>query len=257
MARFTWQMHTSTTGSNLTATATHQADHDMACGNPNTTKRTVQGGDRTGTPVNDEAFWCPSGGGHMMTSIDTGDVAVLSFTPNQTFTTLRKVCFDANRSDTGEGSWFNLIVVPTAAHGSNPDLSYWAGGQGGNKLDATQREVPVGGYVLSFFRGTVLTFRGADGEGNVELGDLWGAMDSNMPPDAGPRYPVCLERLSDATFRVSAYWVSDGRIHSRDFAGTLPLAATVVFQHGSYNPEKHGTPLGLTEHWDNITIVED
>jgi hypothetical protein len=254
--RFVWQLHTSTTGSTVQSTDTHQGDHDMSCGQPDTTKRTVQGGDRRGDPIGDERYWCPSGTGHLMTSVDTGAVAVLSFSPPETFTNVQRVCFDVDRAEHGEGTWANLIVVPAAAHGSNPDLSYWGGGLGGNKLDPSQREVPVGGYVISFLRGTVLGFAGVDGEGNAELGDLWGANESNIDPSAAGRYPVCLVRVNDTTARVEVFHFDTKTVESRTYPMALPAESVVVFQHGSYNPTKHGTPATLTWHWDNISIVE-
>jgi hypothetical protein len=42
---------------------------------------------------------------------------------------------------------------------------------------------------------------------------------------------------------------------TRTGPGNLPDGpARVIFQDGSYNPDKHGGTGGITWHWDNIQI---
>lgn len=254
IALFNWQLHTAHPGNGVEVpTAGHPADHDMACGNPDATKRPIQGGDTTDDPINDEVYFCNQ---HLMTSFDTPAVAVLSFSPKRTFQNVTEVCVNVNRNNLGSGTWANIVVVPAAVHAQDPDdLSYWAGP--GEPFDPSQRDLPAGAYAMSFLNSSANLATGIDGANNGYLGDLWGASVANQPPSAVARHPICLREIvvnGQPHVEVSAYWVSDGQVHRRSWPGNLPNDAVVVYQHGAYNPSKHGEPTSFTWHWDLATV---
>ena len=273
--RFLWYLHTSHTGATHNATADHSADHNMACGDPDTTKRPVLGGDRTATldpHAVDEIFHCNA---HVMTSIDIGEVGVIAFSPlgpdgnPRVFSGFQKVCFSVNRNNMGEGHWANVGIIPAAAHNAVPkELSYWMGNQ--STLDPEERDAPVGSFGLNFLRGTANAWRGdATDDQNTYLGDVWGAGDGNayVFNDAGPRVPICISRVTASSFRVDVTWPmnntnpGDDTVRSRTFSlapgVTIPNDFVVIFQHGAYSPDKHSPPpegVRYTWHWSDVLV---
>ena len=227
----------------------------MSCGGPETT-RTVTGG-QAGDAVNvagsDLMWWCPQGAGHFMTAVDTGQVAVLSFTPKQTFNNVQKVCWQQNMNNLGEGKWPNLFIIPAgdvAAHGgalhysagpvvrARPDRVHDARRWVQLHLDPRQ---PAG------IPGT--------GGGYRQILDQWGSTDNNMELTGGPRHPICVTDLKNGTIRYEVYQTAAGSVQTYTQPGSFPTGAVkVIFQDGSYNPTKHAGTGHLTWHWDDITI---
>jgi hypothetical protein len=228
----------------------------MACDGPDTF-RTVNGGQRTGTDVGDMRYWCSPGAptnGHLMTSVQTVEVAVLSFSPTRVFNNVRRVCFDINMNNLGEGKWVNLFVIPNAdvvRLGGRLDYS-----SGNASLDPGQPAIPPGGYNLVFLRGTTLGY--SDNSGTIRF-EWWGAHAGNMEPTAGPRHPLCVEDLENGQLRYSIYRPETRTVGVRTGPGSLPDGdVRVIWQDGSYNPDKHGPPAdgSLTWHYDNLTVTE-
>ncbi|MET0326658.1 MAG: hypothetical protein ABW219_15685, partial [Ilumatobacteraceae bacterium] len=122
--RFDFQLHTTREG----AAPSFSGEHNEACAGPDTF-RTIRGGQVAPTQVdvsNSQLVWycAPAGpsSGHFMTAVDTTGIATLSFSPAQTFTNVRKVCWDQNMNNLGEAKWMNFFVAPAsdvAAHGGN------------------------------------------------------------------------------------------------------------------------------------------
>ena len=86
-----------------------------------------------GTDPGEAAYWCAPGGagtGHLMTAFNTHGYSHLDFTPKQTFTDVRTVCWDQNVTHLGNRKWTQVTIVPKAMHDAvaprldytNPDL---------------------------------------------------------------------------------------------------------------------------------------
>ena len=255
--RFDWQLHTSgnSPGEHLPIASGFPGEHDMSCGGPETT-RTVTGG-QAGDAVNvagsDLMWWCPQGAGHFMTAVDTGQVAVLSFTPKQTFNNVQKVCWQQNMNNLGEGKWPNLFIIPAgdvAAHGGA--LHYSAGPS--FDLDPSEFTMPAGGFNFTWIRGSLLAFQGTGGA-YTQILDQWGSSDNNMELTGGPRHPICVTDLKNGTIRYEVYQTAAGSVQTYTQPGSFPTGAVkVIFQDGSYNPTKHAGTGHLTWHWDDIAI---
>jgi hypothetical protein len=247
--RFDWYLH---------KTSSHQADHgapDSACGHPDTSTRPVVGGDVRGDPVNDERYWCdPAGdpnvdGNHMMTSIDTGAVVDLNFSPKQVFTDVRKVCFETNHNNLEEGKWATFLIVHAErvadnvfnlATGSGPDL------------DPELERLAADEFGFFFFRGSGHAFNGS-----TRIHESWGATEANFDPSAAPRYTFCVEEISPTRLRFTRYYVSSQSYVTFESSGVFPDGPVrVIFQDANYNPTKHGgsAPAHLTWHWDDIVV---
>jgi hypothetical protein len=277
-ARFDWRLQTTAEppqGSFL-------GEHDTSCQGPDTYRTVQQPSLRTGTAytnvdvTNSELVWfCAPGNdsakGHMMTAIDTGSIATLSFSPKQVFNNVRQVCWDMNMNNLGEGKWVNVFVVPAsdvAAHGG--DLAYAAAsGEEGAGTAAVPQKLPAGAFDFTWLRGTVMVYRHGGGTSHSKTFEQWmsqdptdtngnGAIDPADRPTRGiatssaPRFTTCLD---DAANRITVER-PDGSTDTYSYDLAFPQGQVrVIFQDASYNPTKHnGFENHLTWHWDNITV---
>jgi hypothetical protein len=255
--RFDWQLHTSgnSPDQHLPIASGFAGEHDMACGGPDTS-RTIAGGqagDAIDVAGSDLIWWCPQGAGHFMTAVDTGQVAVLSFTPKQTFVNVHQVCWEQNMNNLGEGKWPNLFIIPSGDVASHRGaLHYSAGPSFG--LDPSEFTMPAGAFSFTWFRGTFTGWQGTGGAYN-RLFEQWGSSDDNMEPTGGPRHPICVTDLENGNIRYDVYQTKSGSVQSYTQPGSFPNgSAKVIFQDGSYNPNKHAGTGHMTWHWDNIAI---
>jgi hypothetical protein len=231
-------------------------DHDMACGNPATTSRTLDNAD----PDLEKYFWqCAPGGdnakAHLMSGIDSTGYIVLSFSPAVQFDTVTRVCWSVNATDEGGGKWTNMIVVPEALY---------------------QQFAPRMDYVKFDFN-----VEGAPGDFNIQQGDhpsskVWGVSDfrgtesgysgadlffysgdqAHVTTDKAARYRHCVANNADggSTLTVDR---PDGSTSTYQMPQAIPAGPSrVVFQDEMYDPPKRAgyDPSHVTWHWDDIEI---
>ena len=93
-------------------TNTWNGDHATNCEGPDLSRTLNAGGDRS-----QHFYRCAPFGkndaAHVMTSMgDVDGYSTLSMAPQQTFPTIRKVCWDQNVTDLGGRTWTEVLVVP-------------------------------------------------------------------------------------------------------------------------------------------------
>jgi hypothetical protein len=260
-ARFDWRLQTTTEP----PTGDFLGEHDMSmpCGSP-TTYRTVRqpvlewGNTHTNVDVTDSdlIWWCAPGNdtakGHMMTALDTGSIATLSFSPKQTFNNVTRVCWDQNMSNLGEGKWVNVFVVPAAdvaAHGG--DLAYVDGV--GIPFGGIPMRLPPGAFDFDWIRGSINGHTiGADGSYNKVLEQWKSYSPGGIATESASRYTICLNSGAG----VVTLERPDGTFDTYPLGASFPTGEVrVIWQDASYNPTKHnGADTALTWHWDNFQI---
>lgn len=259
MDRFDWELHVDEFSA---LEPSYIGEHDHACHGPDT-YRTVTAGQRTGPGYIDVAdsdlIWhCAPGGaanGHVMTAVNTGGVATLSFAPKQAFRNIHEVCWEQNMNSLGGGKWANLHVVPAAdvdAHGG--DLNYAAGLEvpfGGIPL-----QPPPGAFNFSYLNASLHGYVVQPDGSQTKVIDKWGAWEQNMETSPAPRYRFCIEDLENGHLRVTAFQKAQGTYVTDTFDGALPDGdVRVIWQDAAYNPDKHDSTGHLTWHWDTLAVV--
>jgi hypothetical protein len=254
--RFDWRLQTTVEppqGSFL-------GEHDPACHGPTTFRTVVQpslqwGTSYTNVDVSNSQliWWCaPSGdpaSGHMMTGLDTGSIATLSFIPKQTFTNVTKVCWDQNMNNLGEGKWINVFVIPAAQYSGDP--AYGAASADKNTPGAIPQNPPAGTVDFTWLRGSIQANKWNTG-GYVGTMDVWMSNERGMATESASRFTICLDSGANRVTIERPIGVTDTYALGTQFPTG---AARVIFQDASYNPTKHGGgEQSLTWHWDNITI---
>jgi len=224
--------------------STWQGDHDGHCGAPTTT-RTIHASAPT-----EAIYYCAPAGpatGHIMTSMDTVAYGEVSFSPNQVFTGLDRVCWDQNRTDLGSRKWTQMTVVPEATFQANGGrLDY------GNPMFAdgpTKDRLRVTGetFMLELLRTATITFR----DENVIDSDY----SIFTTSDKARRFRTCVTDQENGTVRIELELESTTAVRVQQ--GAFPNGpARVIFQDASYDPPKDvpATPDPFTWHWDNIVI---
>jgi hypothetical protein len=258
-------------------------DHDMSCGNPNMSHRTVTIGDGhvgqdSPAAASDPAFYSclPSDDpakGHVMTSANTEGYVIAWFSPKPTYINVRKVCFDNNLNYIGNGIWFQLVFVTQAEAARKPVVD----GRTFDVLDLgfTSPDFPNNTGGPSTVQGTAsagIKFQvdGNDSASSRFLIRPWanntfsGGTDSGPgTSDKAPRYQICVSDNDNGTLTI-VNASPDGTVHTNTMAGSIPNGPVrVVFEHDEYNPDKHhdnnggiatNTGEGYTYHWDNTII---
>jgi hypothetical protein len=239
---------------------TWTADHDLTCGSPDTQRPLAstfeQGGGDTGWlprvdwNVSQLMYTCRN---HVMSTM--GAVAafsVLWFGPNEVFDDVNRVDFDVNLTYLGPRQWWKVGVVSDNLYRS----AYRTG---------ARNDVVVPGHVVSDVGSSDLD---GDLEGSDRLIASWGGAASAgdhgglkigdsgtlgrsdpTPNDKATRHPVSLVDNANGTvtFTVAGQSVTS--------SGSFPACpCRVVFYDQNYTPDKDGTPIGHTWHWDNIVI---
>lgn len=261
--RFDFQLHTSSNGvpcsDNPDPSAgcvplepSFQGEHNLACQGP-TTLRDIVGGQSTGPDVDGLVYHCAPGGsdtGHFMTVVDTSAVAILSFSPAQAFTDVNRVCWDQNVNNLGEGKWVNVHIVPEAVFQANGGAMHYVNGQGFG-LDPSEITAPAGVLTVTTLRGSFQAWQG-NGSGGSLL--MWQGGPADMDSSPAPRYRHCVEDIDGPNLRFTVVRPT-GEVQTFDRPGTMPDGpARVIFQDGSYNPDKHAGTGHLTWHWDNVVV---
>jgi hypothetical protein len=262
--RFDWRLQTSPEPPQ----GDFLGEHNMACQAP-TTFRTVhqpplQWG-QTHTNVDVSAaeliWWCAPGDdaakGHMMTALDTGSIATLSFTPKQTFTDVHRVCWSQNMNNLGEGKWLNVFVVPADAYSGDPAYAAVSG----LPFGGIPQMPPAGTVDFTWIRGSTEANVWGPNATHTAIHAAWKSGSSpgyiGMATSSAPRFQICLDDVANT---VTVNRPFDGEDSNPDVYPVPNLEfpagqARVIFQDASYNPTKHaGSSEALTWHWDNIQI---
>jgi len=243
---------------NCGAGGTWTGDHDLACGGPTTQRPltsdwipdpTGQNGfvPRLDFHTDQLVYTCKD---HLMTSM--GDIAgysVVWFSPNQVFDTVNSVNFDVNLTDLGTRQWWKIAVVSDTLFNST--------------YNAGNLEIPVPGFMLSDAGTSDLngiigpdrlfaSWSGAASAGYpgaMKVGDTKLGCGFDAGTDKATRHPVNLTDNHNGTITFS---VAGSTCTA---PGSFPDGPVrVVFYDHNYNPDKDGTPIGHTWHWDNIII---
>ncbi len=249
--RFDYQLHTSMNSGTATAIASSfMGEHNTDCAGPDT-YRTISGGQSAPTFIDvsksDLIWYCAPGNdpakGHMMTALDTTDIASLSFSPKQAFNNVTKVCWDQNMNDLGEAKWVNVFVVPAADVTHNGGNLNYAAATGLSFGGFTQL-LPAGAYDFTWLRGTTFV-------NGAEM--MWASNAHGIATSSPPRFQICLQNSG----RQLVVHRPDGTTDTINTGQTFPTGSVkVIMQDASYNPVKHnGTADHLTWHWDNISVA--
>jgi hypothetical protein len=263
-----------------------QADHDTMCGAP-PTLRTVHlhgsggysGPGPIATATGDNAFWCAPGAeaakGHVMTSTVLTAYGHIDFSPARSFTNVRQICWDMNRSDLGGRKWWQVSIIPEAAFQANgghldyvrPNL------EGDGNVAGGSHVLPLNAFQLSTFR-TENVFSRGDGvkaSAGSEGADLsWAGGEAFWKPasDRANRYRHCLtESAAGVTLTMVDHRgtadPSDDDPWTQNMGTNFHIpqgAVRVIFQDVTYDSikgdfERGGAPLNTnTWHVDNILI---
>jgi len=251
---------------------TFQGDHSAAdpCGGATTSRTITLSGSGTTANVEQPFYWCAptTGGGHLMTAIDTVGYNIAWFSPKPSFTGITKVCWDINETELSHRKWTQVVFVDAADAVKYPaGTATWpfgvgyARGSGGFDLGyvspefadpngPTTRILDGNGSQVGFKSqtGSVEWWQGGDFtlHNNVQLLGI---------TDKAARYTQCLEQQAGFVRFTRA---TPSGTQTFDIPGAqIPQdARRVVFEDDNYDPQK-GTaydPNVLTWHWDNIQV---
>ncbi len=226
------------------------ADHDMSCGNPNTTHRIIH--HTSIASLKDVAFYhCLPGNdptrGHVMSTVNTHGYVVAWFTPKQVFRDVTKVCWDQNVTNLGEGKWTSVYFLTPSEYLGQTDLGF------STPDFPTVPRGPLKTGVRSF-RGSMLFY-----ENGVNRDGVYGA---EILTDKSPRLQHCATDNNNGTVTVSIAQQSGAAIN-RTVPGSFPDGdVRVVFGDDSYDPDKHmswpppatNSTHAYTWHWDNVQV---
>jgi hypothetical protein len=222
----------------LVADTSWSGDHDLSCGDPST-QRTI----RRDRPS--ESFYlCRD---HLMTSVgDTSGYSIAWFAPKETFHggSHTKVSFDVNVTDLGARQWWEVSIVPVGS----PYLATidWVA-ETANIATYDDRSVVVGTGPYGN-DGNIVTEgdrRDPLGHGHVCGG---GAADPEGCESKAIRRPFSITDNRNGT--ISFDFLGE----RYTYAGEFPSDFKVYFKDHNYTPDKDGTPVGHTWHWDNISV---
>jgi hypothetical protein len=196
------------------------------------------------------AYWCPNGGGHMMTTYNTTGYAHLDFTPRQAFTDITRVCWDANATNLGNRKWLQVAIVPEALYQAN-----------GQRLDYISPMFNPGpGFWGVDLAGGVFLYSDMQGRAHVHQNggaSNWWQWDPTIS-DKATRWETCITDLGDGRVQIDQDRPTPRRF---TLAGSFPAGAVrVIWQDVSYNPDKAvgesppAAPDPYTWHWDNLQI---
>lgn len=218
-------------------------DHDMSCGAP-TTHRTVTGSNAD----RPNRFWVCSD--HLMTIVGDWDAyTIVGFAPKQTFSSVNKVCWDANLTDEGTRNWWDVSIVPASA--GDFFAPGWIAGAG----------QAAGSGTVAYEKSGGVHFAWGPFSHHLEIGSAAGLFD-----DTFHEYTLG----SDVATRRQNCAINNGNgtaTFTQDQGGTRPYSYTanvtwpsgplkVIFGQHGYTPTKDQphTPYSFTVHWDRIEI---
>ena len=213
-------------------------------------------------------WWCAPGGaptGHVMTGLNTSGYSLVNFSPKQSFTNVRQVCWDMSLADLGGGKWANVVLVPEATYLSHPNTnpSRVDDGEGPYRLDYVTPDFtdPERSWRLQHPRSRL--GRRCGGRRQAVPWD-----DTDLPgrhrnwrttatswtagADESTRYKHCFRDNRNGTLTYTQQRATG--LHTVTTNGSFPTGPVrVLFQDDTYDADKHGGTGRYTWHWDNIT----
>lgn len=203
-----------------------------------------------------------------MTGLNSSGYALVSFTPQQSFTNVSEVCWDVSLADLGGGKWFNVVLVPdeTLFQYPNNNPRIVQDGEGPWQLDYVTPDFeasPGPGmfniqdlgsgsgaiFGVKQFRGMTQIYNGhAQLYDDQQAGGVWTAGG-----DESTRFHHCFRDNGNDT--VTYEQDRGGTSKVVTVAGSFPDGPVhVLFQDDTYDADKHGGTGRYTWHWDNIAI---
>jgi hypothetical protein len=238
-------------------------DHDLSCAAPPSTRTIELPGNREPgdgktytTDTGDAVYWCAPDGtaktAHLMTTFATVDYAQVDFSPKETFTDVRRVCWDQNLTDLGIRKWTQLVVVDAETFEENDE-----------RMDYVSPRVDEGpASFATKLTGDVFLMEVVGGSTNVRVGHDRSDNDFRglLTTDKKRRFTTCVTDLEDGTVEIELEREADTEI--RTLQGGFPDGPVrVIFQDDTYNNPKSPPTLDvadpLTWHWDNIVVETD
>jgi hypothetical protein len=223
----------------LVAQTQWEGDHDVACGDPATTSRTIH----RASPS--ESFYvCRD---HLMTSVgDTSGYSIAWFAPKQTFQGGKhtRVSWDVNVTDLGARKWWEVSIVPIGA----PFLAtvdFVASTADIDVYDDKSVVVGTGPYGND---GNIFT----EGERRDPLGYNHVCGSGAVDPEGCASKAI--RRPFTVTDNLNGTITFDFLGERYTFPGVFPPSFRVYFKDHNYTPNKDGVPAGYTWHWDNIVV---
>lgn len=216
-------------------------DHDLNCGDPST-QRTVYAADPSSS-----FYVCAD---HLMTAIgDWSGYSTGWFEPRQTFTTERTVSWDVNITDLGGRQWFEVAILPASFESGIPSCPHCV---------AMDWIAPVA-HLPAYPAGSIVVGNGPGG-GDIRVstnGVDRGVREFYKTCDFDPqgcgsktiRRPFSIHDNGNGTVTVNYAGFGTYTV-----PGSFPAEFRVVLKDHNYTPDKDGTPIGHTWHWDNIAI---
>jgi hypothetical protein len=225
------------------------ADHDMACGNPDTQRplESEKHAEDDGTPsfdfhIEELQFPCVN---HWMTSIgDVDGYSIVWFAPKEndfSRAEQRTVAWDVNITDLGGRMWWEVSIVPTGAE-HLATLDWMADVAHISRYDP---------------RSVVIGTGPAGKDINVYINDVDRYYDwqntCQWSQDACDRKDLRLP-FSVTDNGNGTITVNYGGLFTQIVPGQFPETFEVYFKQHAYTPDKDGPIAGHTFHWDNLTI---
>jgi hypothetical protein len=223
---------------------TWSADHDLACGDPDTQRTMGFGSEDSAATRQANAFYtCRD---HLMTTMgDVENYSIAAFSPAQVFERVSAVAVDVTLTDLGNRQWWKIGVLSVA---DCPALEV-----GCMYSDVAAADLPTdlatdGRLIVSWSGGLSGGY-----PGGLKIGNTGTVASFDADDDKRTRHPVALVDNGDGTvtFRVAD--------RSATADGAFPACpCRVVFYDHNYTPDKNeagpGTQYGYTWHWDNVEI---
>jgi hypothetical protein len=227
----------------LVSNLTWMGDHDLACGDPSASSRTIR---------RDTSEWLYTCRDHIMTSIgDTSGYSTGYFAPKQSFASGTQVSWDVNVTDLGVRQWWEVAIVPTSFSSGVPTCPQCA-------VMAFLSPDPSG--LPAYPRGSVVVGNGPFGKDvNVSTDGVnrnvaqYQSICSIDPQGCASK--AIRRQFSITDNRNGTVTVNYGGFRTFTVPGSFPAGGfKVVFKDHNYTPDKDGTPVGHTWHWDNIVV---
>ncbi len=218
------------------------ADHDLACGTPDTQRSVTSS--REDFATDQLVYLCRD---HLMTTMgDVDGYSIVWFSPDRVFDSAEfsTVSWDVNVTDLLKRQWWEVSIVPAGTEFlATTDWLADVANIGRYHPDAiVVGNGPFGGNVN-------LSVNGVDGySGWQPVCGEWG-----MDPEG------CASKKIRRSFSVAdnnngTVTVNFGGMFTRTVPGQLPSSFQVYFKDHNYTPDKDGQPTGHTWHWDNIAV---
>jgi hypothetical protein len=192
--------------------------------------------------------------------VNTIGNAVLSFSPDESFTNLHRVCWNVNATHLGSRKWMATAIIPEAAYQASAPRLDFLDPVGQGLSDQTSLRLPDGSvHVTDGDENGAISIGTPDGLG-VEIfrDDSYG-----LTADVATRYRRCITDNGNGTISVFADHPPGRRDETWTVAARFPDGPVrIIFQDLNYDPPKAPREIptggaGFTWHWDSIIIESE